>query len=202
MKTATPNSLCKMCLAFQKWPASMAEKWFQSAKFPHWSTGTLLEASVAEGCHLCKLMQQALLKSERPEGETKLPDRQIFLSLAPADFAGRSLRIDVVVEPESLETAGRPKFDGSLRPGFMIIPEGVKDRVRATSRISRGMGVELFWIADCKEGYEYFRGDKEISSAEFWAIVNPCYHSEIELYPIPSQIFSPPFMEDYHANTF
>ncbi|KAF2193001.1 HET-domain-containing protein [Zopfia rhizophila CBS 207.26] len=175
------NRFCEKCIAFQQWPASTAEIWYRSARFPHWSTGTALETAAANGCHLCKLMRRALLKSERPDGETSLPDRQIYLSLALVDLAGRGLRIDVRIEPESLETAGRPKLDGAMKPGYSIVPEDAKN-------IMSGMGVDQFWIVDCEDGYEYYSGNREVSEAEFWALVNPYYAAQVELFPYKEQI--------------
>jgi hypothetical protein len=176
--------LCDRCVAFKNWRASEAQKWFQSAKFRHWATGTLLDASAAKRCHLCMLIQQALLRSERPDGEPALPDRQILLSLAPSDLTMRGLRIDVKIEPESLETAGRPKFSSSLKPGFTVISGGAKDRFKSIMRSQGNWGSDQFWIADHSGEYEYYRGGKEISSAEFWAVINPYHSTDIEIYPL------------------
>jgi hypothetical protein len=130
------------------------------------------------------LILQALLKSERPDGETALPDRQILLSLAPADLTMRGLRIDVKIEPESPETAGRPKFSSSLKLGYTMISGGAKDRYKSMIRSQGNWGSSRFWIADHGGEYEYYRGGKEIPSAEFWAIINPYHSTDIEIYPL------------------
>ena len=181
------GSLCERCRAFQRWPASRAQKWFQSAKFPHWETGTLLETAATKGCPLCKLFLRALMKSERPAGDQNLPDRPIYLSFGQADLVGRATRIDVKIEPESLETAGRPRVAGDLVPGYSIISGGAKQQVRTTSGMTHSLGQKQFWIADCEDGYEYFWGAEEISAAEFWALVNPYYSSKIEIYGLPGK---------------
>ncbi|OAP59335.1 hypothetical protein AYL99_06633 [Fonsecaea erecta] len=142
----------------------------------------MLEASAAKGCHLCKLFLRALMKSERPDGDQHLPDRPVYLSFGRADFAGRGTRIDVRIEPESLETAGRPRISGDMAPGYSILPGAMKERTLATSRLTHIAGEEWFWIVDCEDGYEYFQGATEISAAAFWALVNPYYSTKVEIY--------------------
>jgi hypothetical protein len=102
------------------------------------------------------------MKSERPDSEANLPPRQIYLSLAPADLTGRPLRIDVQLNPRAWRLV-REDLDGSLKPGCIMVPEDAKE-----SMMTDGLVLDdQFWIVDCKEGFEYFRGAQEISMAEF-----------------------------------
>ncbi|OAL26374.1 hypothetical protein AYO22_04292 [Fonsecaea multimorphosa] len=130
------------------------------------------------------------MKSERPDGEQHLPERPVYLSFGRADLAGRPARIDVRIEPESLETAGRPRVAGNMKPGYSIRSEGAKEKVLTNPGPMYPGQDQWFWIADCKDGFEYYQGNTEISAAAFWALVNPYYSATVEIYGLPVDVTS------------
>jgi hypothetical protein len=124
------RKLCAKCLAFQNWDLPQVQRW-SGALFSHHETGSVLVKAASDGCHLCNLLQRALLeRAKRPEGDTKIPDRQIWLECCEPDGDVLTVRLNVTVEPESLASAGCRDINGSKRTIAMLSNTELDDEMR------------------------------------------------------------------------
>jgi hypothetical protein len=182
--------ICNLCSEFIHWNIPNDEKW-SGAVFPHYERTSLLRMSADMNCHLCTLILQSLYNSRRPKGELDLPDRQIWLEYAPADFSGKFTRISASIQPESLETAGYHKIlEVPNDCGYMKIPNGLgADFLDMISNERNPFGEDVLWVWWKAEAPKYYLGSNTISADLFWAIVLPYHTGSLELVRLAGKLF-------------
>jgi hypothetical protein len=156
------RKLCAKCLAFQNWDLPQVQRW-SGALFSHHETGSVLVKAASDGCHLCNLLQRALLeRAKRPEGDTKIPDRQIWLECCEPDGDVLTVRLNVTVEPESLASAGCRDINGSKRTIAMLSNTELDDETREMMKGGGTFG-QAFYAIGTKAGTKIFlRSDRNI----------------------------------------
>ena len=139
------------------------------------------------GCNLCSLLQHALLRdAKHPENESEIPDRQIWLECQEPDGNSMMTRLIVVVEPESLASAGcrdkRPSDRATITFGNMEFDDDAK-------KLMNGNILALsFFALGTKEGTRLFYGLTEIYDDDlFWALANPYWEARVNFVDIPGK---------------
>lgn len=179
------SHVCDLCYQFITWDAPENEKW-GSSTFLHYPTGTALKISAENKCHLCILLQKALEKSRRPDGEVELPDRQVMLKylLPTVDF--EAFQIQVSVRPESLATAGKhdpTEHTDSTSFQFRGV-ERREDGLRVVNQLKEITGQDSLWILWVDEVAVYHIGTEIVSEDLYYATATPYHKGHLVLNPV------------------
>lgn len=176
------SHVCDLCYQFITWDAPDDEKW-GSGTFLHYPTGTALNVSAKNKCHLCILLQRALEKSRRPDGEVELPDRQVLLKYLLPTVDDEAFQIQVSIRPESLATAGKhDPTEHTDRSSFQA--RGAKcreDVLRVVSQEKESTGEDILWILWLDEVAVYYIGTEIVSEDLYYATATPYHKSHLEL---------------------
>jgi hypothetical protein len=180
------SKLCEKCIAFQDWDIPLVQKW-TGALFAHHSTGSALIEAANSGCNLCSLLQRALSRyAKHPENETEIPDRQIWLECKEPDGNNLNTRLNVIVEPESLASAGCREIKHSERA--ISILSNTEFDADAKEMMKGNVYGQSFHALGTKEGTRLFYGLTEIYDDDlFYALANPYWEASVNFVNIPGK---------------
>jgi hypothetical protein len=124
--------------------------------------------------------------AEHLENETEMPDRQIWLECKEPDGNNLNTRVNVIVEPESLASAGCRETKNSERTIAILSNTEPDDD---TKEMMKGdVFGQPFYALGTKEGTRLFYGLTEIYDDDlFFALANPYWEARVNFANIPGK---------------